>query len=457
MHRRFIRVAAALGAVLLLTVASAHAGSVPRFSTAVELRVGLYPSKMVAADLNADGDADLATADIAAATVSVLFGTGTGNFRKRTAYRTARIPIGIALAEVEGDGDPDLVTVSRNRAGSIAVFVNDGSGRFLRAGTYGSGSKDAYAVASGDINRDGRTDLVTAHDTRDHLTVLMGEPGTHFRHTQSYQGPGAMDVALGDLNGDGALDATLACRNGSLVVRLGLGDGTFGPAISYRSGSGPFGIGLADFNHDDRLDVAVANHVDSSLSAFVGLGDGTVGERTPYRMSDRRLRYVDAVLIADFDRDGNLDVATPGNRGAAVRRGHGDGTFLNLQKVDPAPRVGATQGGAVADFNGDGWPDIAVNVACLDAECFEETHLALVYLNWSGQSAPPCVVPLTRGNRLREARRRIRRAGCRAGRVRYRSSRTAPKGQVIQQRPGYTAVLPSHGRVDLVVSRGRRR
>jgi hypothetical protein len=60
----------------------------------------------------------------------------------------------MALAEIEGDGDPDLVTVSRDRAGSVSVLVNDGSGRFYRQGTYGSGSKDAYAVAAGDIERE---------------------------------------------------------------------------------------------------------------------------------------------------------------------------------------------------------------------------------------------------------------------------------------------------------------
>lgn len=131
MLRRFSRVAAALAAVSLLTGASAHAASVPRFSQAVDLTVGRDPSNLVAADLNADGRTDLASADIGSATVSVLLGKGTGNFRRLVAYRTAEAPVGIALAEIEGDGDPDLVTVSRDRAGSVSVLVNDGSGRSI--------------------------------------------------------------------------------------------------------------------------------------------------------------------------------------------------------------------------------------------------------------------------------------------------------------------------------------
>lgn len=183
---------------------------------------------------------------------------------------------------------------------------------------------------------------------------MLGEPGGRFRHTQSYQGPPATDVALGDLNGDGTLDVALACPSGSLVVRLGLGDGTFGPSIAYGSGRGSFGIRLADLSLDGRLDIAVASYLDSTLRVFVGAGDGTVGAAAPYPMGSRRLRYVDAVLAADFDRDGRLDVATPGNGGAAVRRGRGDGAFFGLQSLDPGPHGLTTQGGAVGDFNGDG-------------------------------------------------------------------------------------------------------
>ena len=460
MLRRFSRVAAALCVLSLVFGASALAASVPRFSQSVELGVGLNPAGMVATDLNGDGYADLATEDVGSASVSVLVGKGTGNFRRRVAYRTAQSPVGITFADIESDGDPDLVTASRDSAGSISVLVNDGAGRFRRGGTYGSGAKDAYAVAAGDVNHDGIADLVTAHATRDHLTVLAGVPGGHFRHIQSYQGPRALDVALGDLNGDGTLDVALACGDGSLVVRLGVGDGTFGPASAYASGSGPFGVELADLNHDAKLDVAVANWRASSLSVFLGTGNGTVGAGIPYPMSNRSLRYVDAVLVADFDRDGNLDLATPGNGDAAVRRGHGDGTLASLQQVGPGPHGLITQAGAVADFNNDGWPDLAVSEGCAGEDCLEyDPDLVLVYLNWTGQPAPPCVVPPVASYqiRLRLARRMIRRDGCRVGHIGRRYSRWVRKGRVIGQRPRHDTVLPSRARVDLIVSRGRRR
>jgi hypothetical protein len=177
-------------------------------------------------------------------------------------------------------------------------------------------------------------------------------------------------------------------------------------------------------------------------------------------MSKRRWRYVDAVLAADFDRDGHFDIATPGNGGASVRRGRGDGTLLALRTGAPRPYGLITQGGAVADFNGDGRPDVAVNEACAGAECAEfEPDRAFVYLNWSGQPAPPCVVPPVEWTDLRlpGVRRVRRRAGCRVGHVRYRYSRRVSKGRVIDQSPEHDVVLDSHGRVDLVVSSGGRR
>ena len=97
MLRRFSRVAAALCVLSLVFGASALAASVPRFSQSVELGVGLNPAGMVATDLNGDGNADLATEDVGSASVSVLFGKGTGNFRRRVAYRTARSPVGITV------------------------------------------------------------------------------------------------------------------------------------------------------------------------------------------------------------------------------------------------------------------------------------------------------------------------------------------------------------------------
>jgi hypothetical protein len=222
---------------------------------------------------------------------------------------------------------------------------------------------------------------------------------------------------------------------------------------------------LADFNHDDKLDIAAANYDGSTVSVFAGVGDGTFSARTRYLMghelSDTGTTNVDTVVVADFDRDGNLDIATPEYEQPIVRRGRGDGTFESQQAASEGGF--STIGGAVADFNADGWPDLAFSGACeeleFDCDAFP-TRAAYVFRNWMGRSAPPCVVPDVTlfAVGLREAERRLRVAGCQLGQVRSRYSRKVRiKNRVISQHPRYGAVLPSQARIDLVVSRGRRR
>jgi hypothetical protein len=451
----------------LLGGAQGVAGAtVPRFSAPVQLRVGANPSEIVAADVNGDGKPDLATADYGSSTLSVASGRGDGSFRRRTTYRTPRRPAGITAADIDGDRDLDLVSASSNATGAITVFWNRGSGRFRRGRAHRSGAR-AYAVAAADVDHDGSVDLVTANNGRRDFAVLLGTGAGRFLRARRYRGPGTSDVAVGDFNGDGNVDVALATsfHTDSVVVRLGRGDGTFGPARGYESGSDAFGVTVAEFNHDHKLDIVVANYDGSSVSVFLGIGDGTFGARNEYPMGFEPYEYFggvdpDTVVVGDFDRDGHLDIAAPRFFTPVLRRGRGDGTFgrqqdVSIDRNDPI----STVGGAVADFNRDGWPDLAFNDACdyleLPYDC--PATSASVFLNWTAKPAPPCVVPAITAQRRHVARRRLRRYGCRLGPVRHRPSRTVRRGRVISQRPRRGAVLPSRGRVQIVVSRGRRR
>jgi hypothetical protein len=151
-------------------------------------------------------------------------------------------------------------------------------------------------------------------------------------------------------------------------------------------------------------------------------------------------------MVADFDGDGIPDIATSSVVDApAAASGRGDGTFKPARPLESL----IEQGGAVADFNGDGRPDLAFAGVGYPA--------ADVYLNWTGLPAPPCVVVDLTAAPLRIARRILRDSGCRVGRVRHRFSRSVRRNRVIAESERDGAVLPSRSRIDLLVSRGRRR
>jgi hypothetical protein len=361
----------------------------------------------------------------------VLLGKGNGSFRKRASYRTPRGVAGVTAADVNRDGRPDLIAASADRAGSISVFLNRGAGRFAGRPTRSRSLPQANSVAAGDLDQDGKVDLVTAHKSRRPLAVLHGKGDGHFRRTHRYAGGGILDVALGDLNGDGRLDAAAVTR-GFVVVRLGRGDGSFGARIlTTTDGRVPWNLVLADLNHDRKLDLVTGNHT-GVISVFVGNGDGSFMAGTRNLLPDDKYYAEygehgepDAVAVGDVNRDGNLDIASSTSSGPLVLQGRGDGTFL--------PAMGA----AVADFNRDGWPDLAFIYSIVG----EFSPSAPVYLNWTGQDAPPCIVPYLSFDRdqlvdsLRRANSMLRVASCRLGRVRRRHSRVVPKGYVISQRP----------------------
>ena len=116
--------------------------------------------------------------------------------------------------------------------------------------------------------------------------------------------------------------------SGTVSVFLGNGDGTFKPQVTYTVGTEPEGIAAADVNGDGKLDLIVTNTGidDSTVSVLLGNGDGT--------FQPQCLKYATAsgpagLVVADFNNDGKLDIATSNYYGdnVSILLGNGDGTF----------------------------------------------------------------------------------------------------------------------------------
>jgi VCBS repeat protein/FG-GAP repeat protein len=169
------------------------------------------------------------------------------------------------------------------------------------------------------------------------------------------------EVAVADFDGDD--DPDLAVSNstlpGKVMILLGEVGGTFGAPTPYGVGKAARGVAVADFDRDGIGDLAVTNELSGSVSVLFGRGDGTFRSQVQYPVGtdDPRLR---PVVVADFDGDGDGDLAVADNRysNVWVLLGAGDGSF-GAPTSYPVRR-GPTQI-ATGDFNDDGDPDLVTN------------------------------------------------------------------------------------------------
>src|SRR5919204_394137 len=173
------------------------------------------------------------------------------------------------------------------------------------------------ALALGDTNGDGKLDLIVGHGRDNGLVVMLGDgrggftpaPGSPFAALKSGRAHNH-GVAFADVNEDGHLDITTSNNNdNSVSVLLGDGRGGFSPATGspFPVGRAPYPHALSDLNHDRHLDLVTPNVNGGSLSVLLGDGKGhfTPAANSPITVASRPFY----VAVADFDGDGHPDLA----------------------------------------------------------------------------------------------------------------------------------------------------
>ena len=330
------------------------------FAPAVNYTVGSLPDSVAVGDFNGDGKLDLAVANGASDTASILLGDGTGKFTLAASPSTG--PGGgdpYALAVGNFNGYLGLAVANLN-FGTVGVLLGDGSGTNFTLSTLSTPIRtdEPYAVAVGNFGN-GYQDLAVADSTYGTLSIFLGDGMGDFTLTSSPStGAGPVSIGIGDFKGNGILDLAVPCSAMDYVdIFLGDGTGKFTLASSFPTGAVPMSVAVGDFNGDGIVDLAVANRNDNAVSILLGDGKGnfTLVSSPPTGTAPL------SVAVGDFNGDGQLDLVTTNyNSGnVSVLLGNGDGSFQ--PPVNYAVAAGsAPVSVAVGDFNGDGKPDLAV-------------------------------------------------------------------------------------------------
>jgi hypothetical protein len=252
--------------------------------------------------------------------------------------------------------DRKLLTVSFAPAITFPVGLRPES---IVTADLGNGHQDIMVLNQGQLP-----------DRTSSVSVLLGNgDGTFQPAITTSVLPGATSIAVGDFQGDGKLDlAVVSGLDNSVEVLRGNGDGTFqsNPLIIPVGTQGNFlpsneSVAVGDFAHNGKLDLAVVNPGDNTVSVLLGNGDGTFQNRVDLPVGTTPV----SVAAADLGNSQvDLVVADHDSSAVSVLLGNGDGTFQPAQNVDVNfPLSGSNSQPLtlkVADLHGNGKPDILV-------------------------------------------------------------------------------------------------
>jgi hypothetical protein len=305
---------------------------------------------------------------------------------------------------------------------SLRVKRAQSDSLFLPATSYFSGGTFGNGVAVGDLNHDGKPDIVIANGyiagaaSDGGVGVLLGNGDGSFQPAITYKSGGtgafATSVTVADVTGDGKLDLVVTdtcgdsgCRDGGnwVAILAGKGDGTFRQPKKLRSGGVSWSVQVADLNRDGIPDLVVVNtctgtfnihsckNGNGSVGVLLGLGKGKFQAAQTYPLAGLG-SYT--LTVGDFNGDGIPDVAatsfcvdpscsTGGNVGILL--GNGDGSFQAAVSYSTSGRANWV---ASADFNGDGFLDLVVANGGSDS-------VAVLFGNGNGTFQPATVYDLS--------------------------------------------------------------
>jgi len=279
----------------------------------------------------------------------------TANFSaKRLAFGTGDLnPLGIASGDLNGDGKLDVV-VATTTGSNIHVLLGNGDGTLQTQVPYTSNSNPADVVIA-DFDGDGKADVASANIFGFNVSVFIGNgDGTLKTGVNYFVGSQPANLGVSDFNNDGKIDLAALGSPNMLSILLGNGNGTFQPVISRTVATANASVLPGDLNGDGKADLVLLGFPGNVL-VLIGRGDGTFDDPVSYPVANEVVK----ATLADLNSDGKLDVAVTSRLPSVltILRGRGDGTFqpgtTTSLATEPADLISE-------DFDGDGKRDLVI-------------------------------------------------------------------------------------------------
>jgi hypothetical protein len=295
-------------------------------------------------------------------------------------------PMTVGIGDVNNDGRNDVVV--GNKGTSIEVFLQDPTGALLPGRTVAT--PYSLKLRVGDLNGDGLMDVAGIGWGGTEVGVFLQDSGGSLSLSATYYAPhgGYDDLELGDVNNDGLTDIIVMSGQlyayDNIAVLTQNGGGTFNPVAYYDLGGNELtkGVGVGDVTGDGKSDVVVSyggNRPASNIAVFAQTAGGTLDAAMSMASAD----IPESLDVADLNGDGypDLVVLHGGWYAAGVYEQNADGS-LSAEALHPLPYASHynPHGLAVGDINSDDAPDIVVA---------DYNNGLVTLLNGSPQVPPP--------------------------------------------------------------------
>ncbi len=353
----------------------------------VDFNTGTSPWGIAIGDIDGDGKPDMVIANsVASGTIYVYRNISTagtittGSFAAPVSFSVGSLPEGIAIGDIDGDGKLDIV-VANNGSASVSVFRNTATSGIINSAslaarvdfTTGNGPQ---SVVIGDIDGDGKPEIITANQSAPGLSVLQnattGSTISFSARVDFATSSNSLVVALGDLDGDGKRDVIATNFSGSTVsvlqnVMAGPGtitSATLAAAVNFTTGANPSGLAIGDIDGDGKPEIIVTNFGGATVGIFhnmvstTTIGSGSFASMVTFECLSQPF----SVAVGDIDGDGKADLAV-GYIGSQVSVYRNTAILGSISTSSLAQEVDFGAGGnprqiVIGDLDLDGLPDV---------------------------------------------------------------------------------------------------